>query len=234
MLVSVGLVDLEASATVHLLYDCANGSAEGELNGNVDADAVVQGLRGEGQLTWYVGPAMQYLQGRVKVVVFSLVNGEGLEGGFFVGNSTPKALAWVLNPTDTHFGLSAAILPATITGVYGYGQVSTSESIYVLSGGIDIYVGAGAFSAALGAGGPLAPFAGNLPLPYVAGACGVSLHGEILGGLVSASAWANLSMSGPVPLYFDGTAGLQGCVAWVLCASTTIDARLDSSGLHLS
>ena len=38
-------------------------------------------------------------------------------------------------------------------------------------------------------------------LPFVVGACGIYVHGEILGGLVSASAWANLSLRGPVPTY---------------------------------
>ena len=71
------------------------------------------------------------------------------------------------------------------------------------------------------AGGPLAPFAGNPLLPYVVGACGINVHGEILGGLVSASAWADLSLRGPVPTYFEGTFGLKGCVAWVLCASVS-------------
>ena len=54
MLLSVALVDLEASATVHLLFDFAMGSAEGELYGRIDCDAAVAGLSGEGQLTWHL------------------------------------------------------------------------------------------------------------------------------------------------------------------------------------
>jgi hypothetical protein len=234
MLLSVALVDLEASATAHLLFDFAMGSAEGELYGRIDCDAAVAGLSGEGQLTWYLSPAMQYLQGRLKVGVISPVVSGGLEGGFFIGNDVPKALAWVLDPTDTHFGMSGNILPATLTGVYGYGQVSISVNYFVLGGGVDIFAGAGAFSAPLAAGGPVAPFAGNPLLPYVVGACGIHLHGEILGGLVSASAWANLSLRGPVPTYFEGTVSLQGCVAWVFCASASITAGINSSGFYLS
>ena len=56
MLLSVALVDLEASATAHLLFDFAMGSAEGELYGRIDCDAAVAGLSGEGQLTWHVEP----------------------------------------------------------------------------------------------------------------------------------------------------------------------------------
>ena len=147
MLLSVALVDLEASATVHLLFDFAIGSAEGELYGRIDCDAVVAGLSGEGQLTWHISSAMQYLQGRLKVGVISLIVSGGLEGGFFIGNNVPKALAWVLDPTDTHFGMSRNILPAMLTGVYGYGQVSIGVNYYVVGGGVDIFAGAGAFSA---------------------------------------------------------------------------------------
>jgi hypothetical protein len=234
MLLSVALVDLEASATVHLLFDFAMGSAEGELYGRIDCDAVVAGLSGEGQLTWHISSAMQYLQGRLKVGVISLIVSGGLEGGFFIGNNVPKALAWVLDPTDTHFGMSRNILPAMLTGVYGYGQVSIGVNYYVVGGGVDIFAGAGAFSAPIAAGGPLAPFTGNPLLPYVVGACGIYVHGEILGGLVSASAWANLSLRGPVPTYFEGTFGLRGCVAWVLCASVSVTAGINSSGFYLS
>ena len=109
---------------------------------------------------------MQYLQGRLKVGVISLIVSGGLEGGFFIGNNVPKALAWVLDPTDTHFRMSRSILPATLTGVYGYGQASIGVNYYVLGGGVDIFAGAGAFSAPIAAGGPLAPFAGNPLLPY--------------------------------------------------------------------
>jgi hypothetical protein len=219
---------------VHLLFDFAMGSAEGELYGRIDCDAVVAGLSGEGQLTWHLSPAMQYLQGRLKVGVISLIVSGGLEGGFFIGNNVPKALAWVLDPTDTHFGMSRSILPAMLTGVYGYGQASIGVNYYVLGGGVDIFAGAGAFSAPIAAGGPLAPFTGNPLLPFVVGACGIYVHGEILGGLVSASGWANLSLRGPVPTYLEGTFGLRGCVAWVLCASVSVTAGINSSGFYLS
>jgi hypothetical protein len=234
MIVSAALVDLEASATVHLFFDFAMGVAEGELFGHVNCDAAVVGLSGDGQLTWHVSPAMQYLQGRLKVGVISPIVSGGLEGGFFIGNNVPKALAWVLDPSDSHFGMSRNILPATLTGVYGYGQVSIGFNAYVLGGGVDIFAGAGAFSAPIAAGGPLAPFAGNPLLPYVVGACGIYVHGEILGGLVSASAWANLSLRGPLPTYFEGTFGLRGCVLWVLCASVSVTAGVNESGFYLS
>lgn len=234
MLVAAAAVEIEASATVHLLFDFANHIAEGELYGRVDCDAAVAGLSGEGQLTWHISPVMQYLQGRVKVEAITPIVSGGLEGGLFIGNNVPKTLAWVLDPTNAHFGMSRAILPDTLTGIFGYGQASFGVNYYVLGGGVDIYLGAGAFSAPLTAGGVLAPFTGNPLLPYVVGTCGVYVHGEILGGLVSASGWANLSLRGPVPLYFEGTFGLRGCVAWVLCASVSLTAGVNETGFYLN
>lgn len=233
MMLSVALVEIEASGTAHLLFDFAAGTAEGELLGRVDCDAVVAGLSGAGQLTWFVGPQMQYLQGRMKVNVFSIVGGVGMEGGFFIGNDVPNALAWALDTTDPKFAMSRAIMPPTITGIYGYGRASFAVNYYVVGGGIDIFVGVGAFSAAVSAGGPLSALGGTLPLPFIVGACGINVHGEILGGLVSASAWANLSLRGPLPPYFEGTFGMKGCVAWVLCASVDVTARLSGAGFEL-
>jgi hypothetical protein len=229
-LLSVATVDLEASATAHLVVDWGMGFAEGELIGRINCDAAVAGLSGEGQLTWHVGSTMQYLQGRVKVAVCSWTSA-GLEGGFFVGDNVPKELAWVLDPTDTHFGMSRAILPMNLTGVYGYGQLSVGFNVAVFGGGIDIFVGAGAFVTA--PAGLVTPFPGPAGLPYVVGTCAIYVHGEILGGLVSASAWANLSLRGPIPTYFEGSFGLQGCALWVLCASVTVTAGINGSGLYL-
>jgi hypothetical protein len=233
MLVSLALVEVEASATVHLLIDFAMGVAEGELYGRIDCDAVVAGLSGEGQLTWHLSNTTQYLQGRVKVGVVSVIASGGLEGGFFLGNNVPNQLAWVLDTTDPHFRMSRSILPPMLTGVYGYGRASVGFNIFILDGGVDVFAGAGAFVGPLGPGAPTAGFAAGA-LPIVVGACGIYVYGEILGGLVSASAWANLSLRGPAPTLFEGTFGLEGCVLWVLCASVSVTATVDSTGLHLT
>ena len=63
-------------------------------------------------------------------------------------------------------------------------------------------------------------------LPYVLGSAGIHVHGEILGGLVSAAAWADLDLRGPLPPYFIGTFGLEGCALWVLCASIDVTAGI--------
>lgn len=231
MMLSLGLEDIELSASTHLLLDFLTASAEGEVIGRIDCDAAVSGLSGEGQVTWHVGPTMHYLQGRMKVTVCDWTDSGGMEGGFFVGNQVPKQLAWVLEPTNPHFGVSQAILPSTLTGVFGYGQLSRDVSLYVVSGGVDLYAGMGAFS--LVPPGMSPAFGGLVGLPYVIGACGIYAHGEILGGLVSASAWGDLSLRGPLPVYFEGRFGLEGCVAWVVCASVEVTAGINDSGLYL-
>jgi hypothetical protein len=235
MLLAVALTQVEASAVVHLHVDYAAGTAEGEVLGTVSASSAFQGLRGSGQLTWFVGPGTMYMQGRVTVAMFvALVSSETLEGGFFVGYNAPRAAAWVLDTTDPRFKISRSMFPTSITGVYGYGRASYSKNFWALaSGGVDIFVGGGAFLDPLSGGAPLAPF-GAGALPYVVAACGIGIHGEIAGGLVSASAWAELAVRGPIPLYFEGTFGLSGCVAWVLCASITLAARYTADGLELS
>ena len=231
MMMSVSAVEVELAASVHLLFDFERISAEGELIGRIDCDAVLAGLAGEGQITWYVGPDMQYLQGRMKIYVCSWVASGGMEGGFFIGHHVPNHLAWVLQPTNPHFGVSTAILPAFLTGLFGYGQLSFGVNWYVLGGGVDLYAGMGAFSEIPpGLSGAWSDIVG---LPYVLGSCGVYVHGEILGGLVSASAWANLSLRGPAPTYFEGNFGLEGCVLWVMCASVDVTGGINSGGFYL-
>jgi hypothetical protein len=176
-----------------------------------------------------------YLQGRVRVAVFvAFLSSESLEGGFFVGWNVPNGLAWALDTSDPRFKVSRSLLPARITGVYGYGRASYSKNYFlVANAGVDVFIGAGAFLDPPSAGAPLAPFAGGI-LPYVVAACGIGVHGDIAGGLVSVSAWAELAVRGPIPLYFEGTFGLSGCVAWVLCASITLAASYTADGLELT
>jgi hypothetical protein len=175
-----------------------------------------------------------YMQGRVTVAVFiKFVSSETLEGGFFVGWNAPNAVAWVLDTSGQHFKVSRSMFPATITGVYGYGQASYTKYFeYLLEAGVDVFIGGGAFLDPPSGDAPLAPFGGVLP--YVVAACGIGVHGEIAGGLVSVSAWAELAIRGPIPLYFEGSLELSGCVAWVMCASVTLAARYTGNGLELT
>ncbi len=223
---------IDLSASVHLFLDYAQRVAEGELIGRIDCSSVLGGLEGEGQITWHIGPDMQYLQGRMKVFLCSWIASGGMEGGLFIGNQVPKSLAWVLHTDSPHFGISDAILPATLTGLYGYGRLSFGIDWYIFGGGIELYAGMGAFSETPPGQTGLWGIP-RLGLPYVIGACGIYVHGQILGGLVSASAWGELALRGPPP-YFEGTFGLQGCVLWVICASIDVTAGFNGSGFYLT
>ena len=224
---------VDIAASVHLLVDYLRGSAEGEMNGILDCNSIVGGLEGSGQVTWYIDASTQYLQGRLKMDVCGWAGGVGMEGGMFIGNNCPKEKAWVLLHTSSeHFGISSAILPDSLTGLYGYGFVSFGVNWYIFGGEVELFAGMGVFSEA--PSGMSSAWPAGLGLPYVVGSAGVHVTGEILGGLVSASAWADLDLRGPVPIYFEGTFGLEGCVLWVLCASIEVTGGLNSSGFYLN
>jgi hypothetical protein len=231
MLLQAAGAAIDLSASVHLFLDYANHIAEGELVGRIICNSVLAGLEGEGQVTWHIGPDMQYLQGRMKVILCGWIGSGGMEGGFFLGNQVPSNLAWVLRTTSPHFGISSAILPATLTGLYGYGMLSFGINWYIFGGGIELYAGMGAFSEIPAGATTLWGIPG---LPYVLGGCGIYVHGEILGGLVSASAWADLSLRASLFPYFEGNFGLEGCVLWVICASISVTAGFNSSGFYLN
>lgn len=238
LLLQVAGAAVDLSASVHLLFDWGVGSAEGEVIGHIDCNTIIGGLEGEGQITWHVGPDMQYLQGRMKVHLCNWIGSGGMEGGLFIGHEVPRSLAWVLHTDSEHFGVSDAILPAKLTGLFGYGRLSFSINWYILGGGVELYAGMGAFSESpAGLVGVWTSDWSSIPglgLPYVIGSCGIYVHGEILGGLVSASAWAALQLRGPVPIYFEGSFGLEGCVLWVICASIGVTAGFNSHGFYLA
>ncbi|MCX8052846.1 MAG: hypothetical protein N3B12_03475 [Armatimonadetes bacterium] len=224
---------VDVSGTMFLKHDFSKLSAEGSVTARLDCNSFLAGLEGKGQVTWYVDPTIQYLQGRIAMTITGWSGGAGLEGGIFIGHNCPKAKAWVLQTTTGRFGISQNQLPDILTGVYGYGQVSFGVNWYIFGGGIELYAGLGAFSIVppgmSTAWSDLAAFG----LPYVVGSAGVCVHGEILGGLVSAAGWCNMTMGGPVPITFEGKFGLEGCVLWVLCASIEVTAGLGPGGFYM-
>jgi len=234
MLFSVAGAAVDLSGTVFLKKDFSRKSAEGDVTARINCNSVLGGLEGEGQVSWYADMVTQFLQGRLAVTVAGWTGGAGLEGGMFVGHNVPKAKAWVLQTTTGRFGVSQAQLPDTLTGIYGYGQVSFAVNWYIFGGGIELYAGLGAFSVAPPGLSSAWPDLAIIGLPYVLGSAGVCVHGEILGGLVSASGWCNLAMGGPVPITFEGTFGLEGCVLWVICASVDVTAGLGPGGFYIN
>lgn len=231
---------------MQLTMNWAEGFLEGEVMGKMrvaEGSLALSGssLQAEGQLNWHIGIDFFELQGMVAVKMMSSTGVAGLGGGlgggigvgaaFYIGMNAPKSRAWVLmSPSDPRYALNTEAMPDHLSGIYGSIYVSQSVSLFIISGGYEIYVGLGAFvltpeSATLL--GALA--AGGLGVPYVVGNLGGRIHGEILGGLVSAAAWFNLQLMGPYPFSFQGTVGLEACVLWVICGSVDITIGLNTS-----
>jgi hypothetical protein len=227
---------------MQLTMNWAEGYLEGEVMGKV---RIAEGcpllssssLQAEGQLNWHLGLDFIELQGMVALRMMSSVGipglgagaGSGISAAFYIAKNAPKSRAWVLVGTDPRFSLNTAALPDRLTGIYGSLHVEQSVNIAIISGGYEITIGLGAFqlepagAAALGA---LAPVPG---LPYVVGNLGGRVHGEILGGVVSAGAWFNLQVIGPYPFGFQGTVGLEACVLWVACGSVDVTVGLNTT-----
>ena len=234
--------DLEATARARFSADQRARFVDGEIEGIFDTASLLEGLSAEGRLDWHlallpVGDLYHSLQGRLAVKVLAPIGGAGTEGGLYLGVNAPKSEAWVLQDDDSRFKLNMEPLPSRLTGVYGYVKASRSFNEWIVSGGAEVYAGLGGFEltkrqaldlnarlsgAELDLGLPVA-------LPYVVGNVGVHLWRKILGGVVSAGAWGDLQLIAPYPFGFQGTLGLEGCVAWVACHRADVSCGLKSS-----
>ena len=234
--------DAVINGHMQLTMNFAEGFLEGEISGKVrlaEGNPILasNSLQAEGQLNWHVGIDFFELQGMVALRMMSSVGipglgagaGTGVSAAFYIGKNAPKSRAWVLIGGDPRFSLNTSALPERLTGIYGSLHVEQGINLFIISGGYEITVGLGAFqlepagAAALGA---LAPVPG---LPYVIGNLGGRIHGEILGGLVSAGAWFDLQVIGPYPFGFEGRVGLEACVLWVACGSVDVTIGLNTS-----
>ena len=165
---------------------------------------------------------------------FGLTSG-GIEGGFYVGINAPKVEAWIIQHENSRFKLDMSPMPDRLTGLYGYVEAHAGFNVYVFSGGIDVYVGLGVFVFNDGIPtGIVVTSSGLAGIPYALGHLGIYVHGEILGGLVSAGGWGDFQVMGPYPFSFRGAVGLEGCVLWVICGSVDVAVGLNSSrGFYL-
>jgi len=215
--------DLELTGHVALTCDRANLSVEGDVSGAFDLSALGVDIEADGQANWHFGIDANYIQGKLGVKISTLAIGAGLSGGLFIGYNAPKEKVWVLregSSLNRRFGVNMDNLPSIITGAYVFGDVDfTIGAIGIIEGGIEIYAGVGAF---LNYTGSDAQYDPSLPAPYVVAIVGIYIHGEILWGIVSASAWGELELYLGHPTGFEGTVGLRGCILWVLCASVDV------------
>ncbi len=234
MYVSMGIAGGKASldGIILLTADFANSIVTGDMQGSFDFGHLFGGLKAAGHVNWYLSPTTQYFQGRAEIEVYGRTMGGGASGGIFLGMNVPVSQAWVLTDPGNRYSVNLTGL-STISGIYGYGSVSFSFNFGIFSGGIGIYAGVGAFLTPLPGCESAAAAGVVMPFPFVLANMGVSLDGEILWGLVSASAWVNLQFAFGSYNYFEGTAGLEGCVLWVICASVDVTVRLDQTGFHI-
>ncbi len=237
-------LDALVNGHMQLTMNWAEGFMEGEVSGKfrvAEGSPVLSGssLEAEGQLNWHLGIDFNELQGMVAVKMMSSTGVAGLGGGlgggigigaaFYIGMNAPKSRAWVLVGTDPRYALNMTPLPDNLTGIFGSIHVSQSISLFIISGGYDIYVGLGAFMLTPSGAAALGAIATGTGLPYVVGNLGGRIHGEILGGLVSAAAYFDLQVIGPYPFSFQGTVGLEACVLWVACGSVDLTIGLNTT-----
>ncbi len=223
--------DLEMTGSVFFKADRSAGSVEGEIKGAFDLSALGVDIGADGQANWFFSPGVNYIQGRLSVNISTITFGAGLSGGLFIGNNAPSDQLWVIQEGSSgsrKFGIDIDKINPSVTGVYIFGDVELSVGVAgIIEGGVEIYAGVGAF---------LDGYTGDgLPSPVdpgitIVGVVGVYIYGEILWGLVSASAWGKLIMYLGTPVWFEGTFGLRGCVLWVICGEIDITAGINSSG----
>ncbi len=235
-------LDAVVNGHMQLTANFAEGFIEGEVQGKV---RIAEGcptissssLQAEGQLNWHLGIDFIELQGMVALKMMSSAGipgfgagaGTGVGAAFYIGHNAPKSRAWVLMGGDPRFALNMAPLPDRLYGIYGSVHVEQGINIAIISGGYEITVGLGAFVLEPLAAASLGAFSPGVGLPYVVGNLGGRVHGEILGGLVSAGAYFNLQIIGPIPFGFQGTVGLEACVLWVACGSVDVTIGLNTS-----
>jgi hypothetical protein len=228
-----GAGDLQITGQGRFLYDRKALFTEGDLLGKMDAGSYLGmvdngSLSAEGQLSWHLGTlggdSYDSLQGRLKVAVVTPggTAGYGVEGGFYVGLNAPSAEAWAIKNTDPRFKFDLD-LPERLTGVFGFAKYSQSVNIYVLAGGYELYGGMGGF----------VDLNSGLPAPFLIGQMRTYVWGEFLGGLLAASAWGDLQFnSNLLDPSFQGTLGIKGCVAWLICEDAEVDMLVDSDGVQ--
>jgi hypothetical protein len=139
-----------------------------------------------------------------------------------IGVNAPKTKIWVMDGINGRFGLNKGALPDNLTGFYAFFSVTKQVNLFIVSGGYQVYIGVGSFLDAT-------------PAFYVVGNVGVRIWGEILGGLIGASAYGQLAMVLGLPHPgFQGTIGLEACALWVFCGSVDVHCGFNhNDGFYL-
>ncbi|RKX18611.1 MAG: hypothetical protein DRP26_04900, partial [Candidatus Zixiibacteriota bacterium] len=117
-----------------------------------------------------------------------------------------------------------------LTGFYVAGSFSGKVSIAIVEGGFTLWAGVGFF-------GPTISDNVLNPSTSFLGHAGLELYGGLLGGLISASAWAELLAETTVPanpldfkICLTGTLGVEAC-AIIWCVSWQGTIHIDDTGI---
>jgi hypothetical protein len=204
------------NAHFDLEVDRDNGFVEGNISAKFSLKSGgTSSLQAEGAVNWHLGD-YSTIQGKLTVRILTV----GFGGGFYVGHNAPSEKAWVLQEAN----LSTDAFEKNggkLTGIYGYASYSKGIELgFVFSGSVEVFLAYGLFLI-------------STPVPVLTGHLGGGIHGEILGGFVSASATLNQQINGPYPGSFEGTAGLEGCVCvkFLGCACKSVNLTV---GLSMS
>jgi hypothetical protein len=231
-------VDVLVNGHFSLLIDRDKNFLEGEITGQFrfaeGAIVVGNSLEAKGEANWHFGAGLtgdhyQSVQGALSINIMG-VSSMGLGAGFYFSVNAPKEKAWVLMGSDPRYRLKTSALPATLTGMYGFLHVKKGINLYVVSGGYEIFVGFGMFVLDLAQVADLDAKNSGIPgSVFLVGNLGGRIHGEILGGLVSAAAGFNFQVIGPYPASFHGSVTLEACVLWVACGSVNVAVGMNTS-----
>ncbi len=234
----VASVDVLVNGHFALLIDRDANFLEGEISGAFrfaeGAALIGSSITAEGEANWHFGAGVtgdhyQSVQGALSLNMMG-VSSTGLGAGFYFGVNAPKSKAWVLMGSDPRYKLNTSAMPATLTGMYGYLHIKQGINLYVVSGGYEFFAGFGMFVLDAAQVANMNAKASGLPASlYLVGNLGGRIHGEILGGLVSAAAGFNIQVMGPYPASFEGSVTLEACVLWVFCGSVNVGVGMNTS-----
>lgn len=177
-------------------------------------------IEAAGRLNFYLSPTVNYVQGYAKVKLKVGYIQPECEGAFFVGYKAPPNKIWVLDTITRGPSIRDKLSgKSSLTGCYFAGLFSYTVDITIVSAGIQMWAGMGFF-------------ADNAAVTFI-GHGGVEVHGKLLGGLVSGSAWAELYNQfdiGASDFYMclQGTLGLEICALVVFCVPMEIDFYVDT------
>jgi hypothetical protein len=218
------------------VIDKKNSSLDGDISGvfraytgGFNLAEVVQtadyfNMEARGRLNFHVGTDANYLQGYARIKIKWGVAVE-CEGAFFIGYNAPTKKIWALDKITRGPSIRSIIADGmgtkTLSGFYFAGLFGYDIDFTIISGGIKLWAGVGFFQE-----GTATTFLGH---------GGAELHGKLLGGVVSASVWAELLASHKInPLKISdfhmclqGTVGIEVCALVVFCVSIDEEFHVD-------